>query len=69
MLSYLIRIGIALSVLLNVVLGGESNQTFSARNHHWKRQGKPNASGLIDKVLGNQHCLVSWVYWSVRKNL
>ena len=31
--KYFERVGIALSVLLNVVLGGYSNQTFSARNH------------------------------------
>lgn len=65
--AYLKRVGIALSVLLNVVLGGRSNQTFSARNHHWKRKGKPNLAWLIDFVFGKGHCLVSWTYWRVRK--
>ena len=50
--SYLKRILISLSVLINVILGGDNNQTFSARNHEWKRQGLPNVTYLID-VLNN----------------
>ena len=65
--QYLKRVGIALSVLINVLLGGDSNQTFSARNHLWKRQGRLNMSRPIDFVLGEQHCLMSWVYWASRK--
>jgi hypothetical protein len=48
--KYLSRIGIALSVLFNVILGGYSNQTFSARNWSWKRKGKWNLVWLIDGV-------------------
>jgi hypothetical protein len=50
MLKYLARIGIALSVLLNVILGGPSNQTFSARNWGRKRRGQINLVWLIDGV-------------------
>jgi len=50
MLIYLKRIGIALSVLLNVTLGGKSNQTFSARNWERKRQGKIHFVFAIDGV-------------------
>lgn len=64
---YFVRIGIALSVLLNVVLGGYSNQTFSARNWEWKRRKKPNLVKLIDYFLGADHCSECWVYWKVRK--
>jgi len=64
---YLQRVGIALSVLLNVILGGESNQTFSARNHGWKRESKFNLVFLIDILFGKGHCSVSWIYWRVRK--
>lgn len=60
---YIIRIGIAISVLFSVILGGKSNQTFSARNHMWRRQGKPNLAVLIDAIFGKGHCLTSWVYW------
>lgn len=73
--KYIKRIGIALSVLFNVSLGGQSNQTFSARNYGWKREGRLNAVWVIDVVFkyifrdGNNHCLNSWVYWFVRKNL
>ena len=65
--TYLKRLLIALSVLLNVILGGQNNQTFSARNHQWKKDGKPNISRHIDAVLGDGHCLTCWVYWKVRK--
>jgi len=65
--SYLRRVLTALSVLLNVLLGGSNNQTFSARNHQWQKDGKPNIVYLIDKLLGEGHCVECWVYWKVRK--
>jgi len=72
--NYLKRVGIALSVLLNVLLGGYSNQTFSARNHDWKRRGKPNLAWLIDFVFlklfnDDDHCLAAWIYWNKRKTV
>ena len=69
--KYLERVGIALSVLLNVILGGYSNQTFSARNHGWKREGKPNLVWLIDTIFwfDPDHCLDAWAYWYTRKEL
>lgn len=71
---YIRRVGIALSVLLNVILGGYSNQTFSARNYEWKRQGKPNIVWLIDGIFLHvfsdaNHCMNSWSYWVIRKEL
>lgn len=66
-MQYIQRIGIALSVLLNVILGGQSNQTFSARNHGWKRDNKFNLVVLIDFLFGKGHCSISWTYWRVRK--
>jgi hypothetical protein len=68
---YFQRVGIAISVLLNVVLGGYSNQTFSARNYAWKREGKPNLVWLIDLIFwfDEDHCLKSWTYWIVRKEM
>ena len=50
MITYFKRIGIALSVLLNVTLGGKSNQTFSARNWDLKRRGQPNLVSAIDLI-------------------
>lgn len=67
MTCYLKRVGVALSVLLNVTLGGPSNQTFSARNWQRKKDSKFNLVWYIDLVLGSDHCVMSWVYWSVRK--
>ena len=70
-IKYIIRIGIALSVLLNVLLGGSSNQTFSARNYKWKIQGKYNIVWLIDRIFwfDPHHCMVSYIYWRTSKNL
>ena len=68
MLRYLHRVMTALSVLLNVLLGGDNNQTFSARNWQWKKQGRPNIVWLIDAVLGEAHCTECWVYWKLRKD-
>lgn len=70
-IKYLQRVGIALSVLLNVIMGGHSNQTFSARNYAWKRNDKPNLVWLIDKIFWNDedHCFQSWLYWMSRKEI
>jgi hypothetical protein len=70
-LRYLERVGIAFSVLLNVILGGRSNQTFSARNYGWKRRGKPNLVWLIDFLIvwDKDHCLHSWLYWYTGRNI
>ena len=67
MICYLKRVGVALSVLLNVTLDGPSNQTFSARNWQRKKDSKFNFVWCIDLILGSDHCVMSWVYWSVRK--
>jgi len=71
--GYIKRIGISISVLFNVLLGGESNQTFSARNYGWKKEGKLNLVWLINFIAryvfnDSDHCLNSWVYWYTRKN-
>jgi hypothetical protein len=66
-IKYTERLGIALSVLLNVILGGPSNQTFSARNWAWKREGYPNLVWLIDFIAcwyEYNHCERSWNYWA-----
>lgn len=70
-LKYFERVGIALSILLNVLLFGPSNQTFSARNHGWKRSGKLNLVWLIDFLVfwDKYHCLHSWLYWYTGKNV
>ena len=68
--KYLQRVGIAISVLFNVILGGYSNQSFSARNYAWKRANKPNLVWLIDSIFwfDQNHCMNSWLYWYTRKN-
>ncbi len=70
-IKYVERVGIALSVLFNVLTGGHSNQTFSARNYGWKREGNRNFVWLIDRIffIEEKHCLTSWSYWYIRHNL
>ena len=65
---YLNRVFVATSVLANVLTGGESNQTFSARNWHWKKNNRPNLVWAIDFILGKDHCVQCWVYWKVRED-
>jgi hypothetical protein len=71
LVKYFYKVGIAFSVLFNVILGGESNQAFSARNYNWKKEGKPNLVWLIDAIFwfDPDHCMQSWVYWYTRKQL
>lgn len=73
MKSYLKKLGIAISVLFNVILGGASNQSFSARNYDRKRAGKVNLVFVIDFIAlsifnDKNHCLDAWVYWFTRKS-
>ena len=63
---YCERVLTAGSVFLNVVLGGYSNQTFSARNHQWHKENRLNAVKYIDKLLGKGHCSQCWAYWKIR---
>ena len=69
--KYLQRIGIAVSVLINVILGGPSNQTFSARNYARKRDNKINIVWLIDFLVfwDKNHCMSSWLFWYTGKNI
>lgn len=68
--TYFGRLGTAVSVLINVILGGDSNQTISARNWELHRQGKFNISSFINLVYNDPyHCVESWSYWKVRKGI
>ena len=70
-LKYLNRVLIAFDILLNVVLGGELNQTYSARSWLLKKQGKPNLVWFIDVIFfwDPSHCLSSYVVWFTGKNI
>lgn len=58
-------------MLFNVLLGGELNQTFSARSWERKKQGKWNIVWLLDLIFfwDPMHCAHSYVYWITRKDL
>ena len=64
--QYLLRVLIVLSILVNVLLGGHINQTFSARNWERKKNKKLHMVKLIDTVLGKGHCAEAWVWWKTR---
>jgi len=69
--KYFKRILVTLSVLFNVILGGASNQTFSARQYERKRDGQSNLVWLIDTVIffDTDHCMMSWLYWKTTKDI
>jgi hypothetical protein len=66
---YVRRLFIAISVLINVILGGYSNQTFSARNYGWKLRKLPNLVWLIDTILffEKDHCKGCYDFWLALK--
>ncbi len=70
-LKYLNRILIAIDVLLNVILGGELNQTYSARSWLFKKQGRLNVVWLIDAIFfwDKFHCMNSYIVWFTGKNI
>lgn len=67
MRNYFYRVMIAVSMLLNVIMGGSIGQTLSARHWERKRNGKWHLVRIIDKFLGRDHCMHCWAYWMVRK--
>ena len=70
MSKYINRIVISFSILINTLLGGRNNQTFSARNWHLKRNNKPNLVWFIDKIFfwEKDHCQDSWIKWTIINN-
>jgi hypothetical protein len=65
--KYIGRVLHTFSMLLNVILGGELNQTFSARNYQRKRENKKNVCFLIDILFyyDTDHCMLSWTHWKL----
>jgi len=70
MKKYLNRIAISFSILLNAILGGRTNQTFSARNWARKRKNKLNLVWFIDKMFfwKKDHCQDAWIKWTIINN-
>ena len=65
--KYIFKVCIAISILFNVILLGSLNQTFSARNYIWKKKSKRNFVYIIDLILGTDHCMDSWIKWTIMK--
>ena len=66
--AYCFRVFTMLSCVFNALLGGMAYQSFSVRNWEWKRQGRYNLVYPIDYVLGEYHCLNSWVSWRIARD-
>ena len=54
------------SMVFNRLLLGEPDQTFSTRNWIWKKQNKFNLVFAIDILLGQGHCMESWIKWIIK---
>lgn len=69
--DYCFRVVLAFDIMVNVLLGGDIDQTFCARNYHWKKTGKPNIVWFIDLLIfwDQHHCMYSWIWWRYRVNL
>ena len=65
---YCIRVFTMTSCVFNALLGGVAYQSFSVRNWEWKRQRRYNIVFIIDKLLGQGHCLNSWVSWKIARD-
>ena len=67
MKAYINRLLVAFSIFVNVLLGGKSNQTFSATQYGRQKMGKWNIVWLIDTAFfwEEDHCLESWVKWKI----
>jgi hypothetical protein len=67
MIKYLSKVLLAISILINTLLGGHTNQSFSARNWERKKQNKTNLVWLIDFIFfwEKDHCRESWAKWFV----
>jgi hypothetical protein len=68
MRRYIKDVCVATSVLLNVVLGGELNQSFAARMWQRKKDNKLNIVFILDLFFGRDHCVYEWVTWRVLKD-
>jgi hypothetical protein len=64
-MRYTHTVGCSLSILVNSILGGEYNQTFSARNWEWKRANRYNLVFVIDIIHYKEpdHCMMSYIRW------
>lgn len=64
------QVGKALSRLLNAILGGEGDTTFSAYSYHLllagSRWGRIRVA-FVDSLLGRGHCRESWAWHAARR--
>ena len=66
--TYLFKVFLMISCLLNAAIGGKAYQSFSVRNWDWKRRGLFNLVTVIDYCLGKDHCMESWVSWRIARD-
>ena len=67
LVNYLSRVTLAMSILVNVLLGGHSYQTIAARNLQRMRDNKLNLVWLLDFMYGDCHSVKLWIDWRARR--
>ena len=66
-MTYLSRVFIALSIFLNAICGGKTNQTLSATQYERKRRGLWNLCYIVDSIFfwEDDHCQEAWIKWKI----
>jgi len=60
---------LAVSILINVIFGGKSNQTLSAAAYDRKRNNKFNFSWVFDLIFNDDaHSMTNWIFWKTNEN-
>jgi len=67
MIKYTRRVALGLTLLLNVILGGELYQSVCALHYDRMIKEKFNLVLFFDLLLGSGHCQSSWASWQERK--
>jgi len=70
MFRYLNRVLLAFSILFNTILGGSTNQSFSARNWQRRKRSQMNLVWLINRIFfwEYDHCRESYIKWVIINN-
>jgi len=62
-IAYLWTVGVAISILINALLGGRKYQTTCARLHNLRFRGIHAPARIADALLGDGHCYSDWCKW------
>ncbi len=63
MIRYTLTVLIALSVLLNAIIGGLAYEPLSSAARRRAKNGKPALNNTIDFLLGDGHCVIAHAHY------